>query len=94
MNENLQVVFTEIHDNQIWKSNESKSGSGSELRNTALLRDQLEIFLKISECKKIVDLPCGDFNWMSKIDLQGATYIGVDIVEELIKKNREQYPTH
>ena len=39
----------------------------------------------------ILDLPCGDFNWMQKVDLSKIDYVGADIVEELINKNIRQY---
>ena len=39
----------------------------------------------------VLDIPCGDFNWMQKVDLSNIEYIGADIVEELIKKNIEIY---
>ena len=39
----------------------------------------------------MLDIPCGDFNWMKNIDLNSIDYTGADIVEELIEKNRENY---
>jgi hypothetical protein len=40
----------------------------------------------------MIDIPCGDFNWMSHIDLGVETYFGFDIVEEIIEHNRKKYP--
>ena len=39
----------------------------------------------------ILDIPCGDFNWMQNVDLSGIKYIGADIVEEIIKNNKNKY---
>ncbi len=39
----------------------------------------------------VLDIPCGDFNWMQRVDLSKIDYVGADIVEELIKNNIEQH---
>eukprot|EP01125_Pyxidicula_operculata_P017619 TRINITY_DN6191_c0_g1_i1.p1 TRINITY_DN6191_c0_g1~~TRINITY_DN6191_c0_g1_i1.p1 ORF type:complete len:150 (-),score=25.92 TRINITY_DN6191_c0_g1_i1:111-560(-) len=37
-----------------------------------------------------MDMGCGDFNWMSRIMLpQGVSYVGVDIVPQLIESNKK-----
>ena len=41
--------------------------------------------------KSLLDLPCGDFNWMKKVDLHGTHYMGGDIVSELIESNKKKY---
>jgi methyltransferase family protein len=38
-----------------------------------------------------LDAGCGDFNWMKTVNLNGIQYIGVDVVEPLIKRNIELY---
>ena len=54
-------------------------------KNKVLLPD---LFYKL-RIKTIVDCPCGDFNWMSKIDLKKYNYKGYDIVSEIISNNKE-----
>jgi hypothetical protein len=39
----------------------------------------------------MLDVPCGDFNWMRAVDLTGVSYIGGDIVPALISRNLERY---
>jgi hypothetical protein len=39
----------------------------------------------------VLDLPCGDFNWMRLVDLNGIDYLGADIVEALIAQNQNRY---
>jgi hypothetical protein len=39
----------------------------------------------------VLDLPCGDFNWMSRVELEGIKYTGGDIVDDLIKANIQRY---
>jgi len=41
--------------------------------------------------KSLLDLPCGDFNWLKNLYLPELFYTGGDIVQELIVKNNKQY---
>jgi hypothetical protein len=65
---------------------ETFSGPGSLLENTDLLRENLNIFIKDFEIKSIIDIPCGDFNYMSKINLDNIDYIGLDISQNAINR--------
>ena len=38
----------------------------------------------------ILDVPCGDFNWMQHVEFDGL-YRGADIVRELITENQARY---
>lgn len=90
-NKPTNEVFMEIYKKNYWKSSESISGTGSELEQTKSLRKDLEKILNNMKITSILDIPCGDFKWMQKVDLSKIDYIGADIVEELIKNNKEQY---
>ncbi len=81
-------VFEVIYKNNLWDSNESNSGTGSTLSNTTHLRERLSILFKTRKIKSILDLPCGDFNWMKFINLSDIQYIGGDIVSEVINQNK------
>ena len=87
----LQQTFTNIYENNLWCSPESVSGGGSEMQNTAVIRRELPVLLQKFNIQSILDIPCGDWNWMKDVDLCGASYIGADIVEPLIQKNKETY---
>lgn len=84
-------TFTEIYKTNFWSSNESPSGGGSELIQTKSLINDLEKLLKDMDIKSVLDIPCGDFNWMQKVDLSKINYIGADIVNELIKSNSMKF---
>lgn len=84
-------IFTETFQNRYWKSKESVSGVGSELGQTEVLRVKLPHLLRQFEVQSLLDLPCGDFNWMQHVDLQGIHYTGGDIVEALVEQNQAQY---
>lgn len=88
---NTKDIFTGIYKNNYWKSLESISGPGSEIKQTTSLINNLNILLHDMKIASVLDIPCGDFKWMQKVDLSNIEYIGADIVEELIKSNIEQY---
>lgn len=86
-----QLIFSEIFKNNSWGSKESVSGPGSELRHTRHLINEIPYLFKELEIKSLLDIPCGDFNWMQHVDLGQIEYIGADIVPELIEKNKIRF---
>ena len=38
-----------------------------------------------------MDLPCGDYGWMRRIELPVARYIGADLLPELIRPLQERF---
>lgn len=84
-------VFARIYRENRWESAESRSGLGSELRETAAVREALPGILRELEIRSLLDVPCGDFNWMRHVDLGDCQYTGGDIVPELIEETRARY---
>jgi len=41
--------------------------------------------------ESLLDLPCGDLNWMSQVDLGEVSYTGADIVPELIDDLKKRF---
>lgn len=87
-------VFTDIYRHNRWQGSESRSGEGSSLQQTATLIHQLPRVLQRLGVRSMLDIPCGDFHWMSRVDLIGIHYIGADIVPDLIEANAQKYATH
>jgi len=87
----LTEIFHNKYKNNLWNSEESVSGEGSELENTKHLRQKLQQLLQKYDVRSILDAPCGDLNWMKEIDLSNIKYIGADIVPDLIKRNKEKF---
>lgn len=90
----MEETFTSIYRSNGWGGRESLSGSGSDLVETVAIRKALPKLLKKYDIDFMLDLPCGDFNWMSHIDLGKTKYLGMDIVPELIRANKIYYPFH
>jgi hypothetical protein len=86
-----KTIFTDIYRGRKFGGDESFSGPGSALKQTDILREKLPPLLRELGVRTFLDAPCGDFNWMREIDLGGISYIGADIVEELIKNNNIEY---
>jgi SAM-dependent methyltransferase len=88
---NAKDKFTAIYRNNLWNNEESRSGGGSTVRRTAQIRNKLPALLKENNIKSICDAGCGDFNWMKHVDMGRTTYIGVDIVRDMIETNKALY---
>lgn len=84
--------FTKIYVENLWGCAESRSGTGSTIKYTENIRSAIPLILAKYGIKIVLDAPCGDFNWMSSvIESVNVSYIGVDIVDEIIVKNQLQY---
>lgn len=86
----LGEVFTRIYDANLWADPESRSGRGSTLARTEAIRRELPALLRDLGVGTLLDAACGDFNWMSRIDLGGIGYVGVDVVAVLVAENRRR----
>ena len=84
-----RTVFSRIYEKNLWGDTESRSGTGSTLARTATIRTELRALLDSVGARSLLDAACGDFNWMAQVDLGGISYVGIDIVPELIARNQE-----
>jgi SAM-dependent methyltransferase len=87
----LKRAFARIHRRNLWGATESVSGEGSTLARTTTLRAELPRLLRQLGARSLLDAPCGDFNWMREIDLNGIDYTGIDIVPAIILRNQELF---
>ncbi|MFC9254517.1 class I SAM-dependent methyltransferase [Amycolatopsis thailandensis] len=85
-----QDRFTYIFRSRLWTSS-SVSGPGSESVQTQGLREQLPALLERFGVRTLLDLPCGDFGWLSEVDLDLDRYIGADIVTDLVEANAARF---
>ena len=90
----MESIFTATYDNNLWNGSESKSGPGSNLNNNLKLLKILEEFVIDNNIKTILDLGCGDFNWMKHFNFDLIdSYLGIDIVNNIIDHNCNTYGT-
>jgi glycosyltransferase involved in cell wall biosynthesis len=83
--------FEDIYKNNGFEGTESLSGGGSSLFQTRIIREEIPKLLKDLHIKHILDVPCGDWNWMHHLDITNFHYTGGDIVPMLIDKNNKVY---
>lgn len=89
-----EEVFTGIFRENYWSQNgeeESVSGPGSSLEQTAVLREGIARLLREFDIRSVLDIPCGDFNWLGRALPPEISYIGGDIVAPLISVNQSRY---
>jgi SAM-dependent methyltransferase len=89
----MRRIFGAIHGARSWGDCESASGPGSTReRAAAFLPDLLELVRSL-EVRVLLDAPCGDFNWAAPLADAVESYVGVDVVPELIASNRRHAST-
>lgn len=81
-------VFSEIYESNSWTNG---SGPGSHPEACRPLIDLLNRFLNDNNISSIVDFGCGDWQFMSNIDLKDRTYTGFDLVDSVLTSNRLRY---
>lgn len=86
----VEDIFTDISKSNTWSGKDSISGVGSDFEQTITVIEELPKLFKDFDVFSILDIPCGDFNWMKKVNLNGFEYIGADIVEKIIQENNKQ----
>lgn len=85
------AVFSRMYKGNWWGDRESVSGAGSSLDQTKAVREILPQILIDHNVGKILDLPCGDFNWMRTLSLPVDSYVGADVVPDIIRANQASY---
>ncbi len=84
-------VFTDIFENNGWGRAETRSGPGSTLTATTAMRQALcEVFSELG-VRSVLDVGCGDLNWIEHC-LDGVDlYLGIDVAPAIIAYNIELY---
>lgn len=94
--EERKSAFEKIYDEGYWGS-DVRSGAGSTLDATRVVREIILNILKERGIKTITDVACGDFTWMPRV-LEKAgediSYLGCDLVESIINRHKENYPQY
>lgn len=88
--------FSEVFRRRVWATGSSASGEGSErdspcvTHSVAVLRHVVKEF----GVQSIADVPCGDFHWFDLFldDHPAISYVGYDVVDEVIKQNALRHP--
>jgi hypothetical protein len=86
------AVFASIYEDDRWNGG---SGPGSRLRFCRPLVRWLRGYLAEHRIRSLVDLGCGDLQWMpaALADLD-VTYTGLDVVESVLDRHRQHLPAN
>lgn len=91
----IKDVMSQIYDMHLWGGNEFDFYSGNGSHDTKIIDSYLKVliaFLKSHNNNLIVcDLGCGDFNIGKQLTQYSKKYIAVDVVENLINRNKKVY---
>jgi SAM-dependent methyltransferase len=88
----MQDIFTKYFETNFRADGESVSWPWSNSEQSKYIVRMLPDLFDKFDIKSILDIPCGDFNRMQKIDFSYIKYIGADIVDPLIAQNKKRYP--
>jgi 2-polyprenyl-3-methyl-5-hydroxy-6-metoxy-1,4-benzoquinol methylase len=87
----MEERFTRLAASGAWGSPETPCGPGSTLEACRWILERLPEWIRTHQIRSIADLGCGDFHWMSRMDLSGIQYDGYDVVRFLVQRNAERY---
>jgi SAM-dependent methyltransferase len=83
-----ETVFSRIYTGNEWVFG---SGDGSLPSSTEEYRSFLQSFLREHRIRSVVDVGCGDWQFSRLLDWSGVEYLGIDVVDEVIKKNSSAF---
>lgn len=89
-NRPIKSIFTKLYF-EPRRDQEMISGPGSDLIQTAEISLEIPALIRELGVETMLDAPCGDFYWMQHVELGVKTYIGVDIVRELIERHTRNH---
>jgi hypothetical protein len=85
-------VFSRIYQEDRWSGG---SGPGSRPDFCRPVAAFLEGFIRERRIRSLVDIGCGDLQWMPEVVRRtGVTYTGLDVVPALIERHRAAWPAH
>jgi hypothetical protein len=87
-----KAVFEHYFEVNAWGDDESVSGPGSTIEYTKNIREGIPKVLSQFRIRKMLDAPCGDYNWFRMIERpDDLTYVGGDIVRALVDRNQIKF---
>ena len=87
------TAFRYAHRHNLWHGPETPSGPGSSVDQTREIAAALPELCRRYSVRSLLDVPCGHFHWMARIDLADVRYIGGDLVPEIVAEAGRQYGT-
>jgi 2-polyprenyl-3-methyl-5-hydroxy-6-metoxy-1,4-benzoquinol methylase len=90
----MKNEFEEIYEANKWKAGKGYgSGEGSLFENAVPYVDFLQKFINENGIRSVIDIGCGDWQLSKHVNWDGLQYLGVDIVQNVIDSNKQEYST-
>jgi predicted O-methyltransferase YrrM/SAM-dependent methyltransferase len=89
-----EAYFTSAYETGLWgkdASGRGTSGAGSIVQEALPFIQYIQNFLDTHQIQSIVDVGCGDWVLAREIQWGDSEYLGIDIVENLIRDNQKIY---
>jgi len=90
----MLTTFRTILQQKKWvneQDQESLSGTGSSKTRTIHVLHALRSVIKKYVVSSMLDIPCGDYNWMSNLEKEHLIYTGAELLPEIVEKNNKRY---
>jgi hypothetical protein len=87
------TAFRYAYRHNLWRGDESPSGAGSSIAHTSVVAGALPGLCLRHKVTSLLDVPCGDGNWMAGVELPGMRYTGGDIVPEIVAAAARRHGT-
>jgi|HubBroStandDraft_4_1064222.scaffolds.fasta_scaffold35312_4 SAM-dependent methyltransferase len=87
-------VFSEIYAQKQWdneKDEKFNSGTGSSAAYMSHYCELINSFIQKHHVQTVVDLGCGDFRVGARISRPEMSYVGVDVVQDLVAHNEKTF---
>jgi hypothetical protein len=80
-----EAIFTYLYRAHLWDEPDAEADPA------VTLRREVPRLLRRYRTSTLLDLPCGDFTWLSRADLSGIEYVGADIVPDIVAANERRH---
>jgi SAM-dependent methyltransferase len=84
----LREAFERVYRRNEWGQG---SGPGSSPANTIEYRAFVSRFIEANGIRRVTDLGCGDWQFSHLMDLSSVEYLGLDVVPEIVERNRSHF---
>jgi hypothetical protein len=87
------TAFRYAYQHNLWCGAETPSGAGSSVAQTTVIANALPGLCQRYHVGSLLDVPCGNFNWMARVNLSNVRYTGGDIVPEVVVEAARRHGT-
>jgi len=84
-------VFSEVYDKNLWGGDKGELCSGPGSNSSSIVKPYIDIVAPLVKGKDVVDIGCGDMFIGGQLAPLCKSYVGLDVVPEVIEANKLKY---